>query len=215
MLTSSASLASSGGSKPGQPLRQHRLARARRPDHQKIVAARRRHFERALSRLLALDVLEVELGEAGAAILGSGELQNLRALEVVDDRQKRGRRQHLDPAGPGGLAARGDRADEALALRRSAERRGQHARHRLQAAVERQLAQRHVTLDLLRRQNAHGGEQAQGYRQVEVAALFQEIGRRQIDGDALGRQREAHARRARRARARAIRPPPCRAAPPR
>ena len=43
-----------------QPRRQHRFAGAGRADHQQIVAAGRRHFERALGAFLALDVGEVE-----------------------------------------------------------------------------------------------------------------------------------------------------------
>ena len=45
-----------------KPRRQHRLAGAGRPDHEQIVAAGGRDFERALGALLALDVGEVERG---------------------------------------------------------------------------------------------------------------------------------------------------------
>ena len=41
----------------GQALGEHRFARAGRADHQQIVAARRRYFERPLGGLLALYVL--------------------------------------------------------------------------------------------------------------------------------------------------------------
>ena len=43
-----------------QALGQHGLARTGRADHQQVVAAGRRDFERALGRFLALDVGEVE-----------------------------------------------------------------------------------------------------------------------------------------------------------
>ena len=46
----------------GQALRQHRLAGAGRADHQQIVAAGGRDLERALGRLLALDVAQVGIG---------------------------------------------------------------------------------------------------------------------------------------------------------
>jgi hypothetical protein len=39
-----------------KPRRQHRFAGARRPDHEKIVAAGGGHFERALGAFLALDI---------------------------------------------------------------------------------------------------------------------------------------------------------------
>ena len=56
----------------GQPLRQHRLAGAGRPDHQEVVAAGGGDFERALRRLLALDVLEVGHGLVAGSGVGCG-----------------------------------------------------------------------------------------------------------------------------------------------
>ncbi len=44
----------------GQALGQHRLAGARRADHQHVVAAGRRYPERLFGSLLALDVNEIE-----------------------------------------------------------------------------------------------------------------------------------------------------------
>ena len=55
------------------------------------------------------------------------------------------------------------------------------------------------------------GQQAERDRQVEVAALLGEVGRRQVDRDPLRRQRQAHGRSAPRAPARGSRRPPCRA----
>ena len=46
----------------GQALRQHRLARARRPDHQEVVAAGGGDLQRPLGALLALHVLQVGHG---------------------------------------------------------------------------------------------------------------------------------------------------------
>ena len=91
----------------GQPRRQHRLAGAGRADHQQVVAAGRGDLERALGALLALDVLEVEAGGARRRQLRLGRRQQLGALEVVDDRQQVRRREDLDFAGPGRLAAAG------------------------------------------------------------------------------------------------------------
>src|SRR5262245_55657451 len=42
-----------------EPAREHRLARARRTDHQHVVAAGGRDLERALRGLLTFDVLEI------------------------------------------------------------------------------------------------------------------------------------------------------------
>jgi hypothetical protein len=118
----------------------------------------------------------------------------LRALEVIDERQERRRRENFAAARPGGLAAAGHGTDDAAGSARRAHRRRQHARHRQERAVERELAERHVVRDLLARQHVHGGEQRQRDRQVEMAAFLDEVGGRQIDGDALMRQRQAQRR---------------------
>ena len=101
-----------------QPRRQHRLARAGRADHQQIVAAGRRDFERALGRLLALDVLRSRAWRAPSGNWRLGRRQHLAALEMIDQRDQRRRRQHLEPARPGRLAAAGRRADQPAPGRR-------------------------------------------------------------------------------------------------
>jgi hypothetical protein len=70
----------------GQALGQHGFARAGRPDHENVVAARRGHFQRALGRLLAAHIAKVH-----AEVLQLAE-QLLRvdavglALDDADDR---------------------------------------------------------------------------------------------------------------------------------
>ncbi len=117
----------------GQPRRQHRLAGAGRPDHQQVVPAGRGDFERPLGALLALYILQVEPGGARRRQLRLGRRQELGALEMVDDRQQVRRRDDLDLAGPGRLAAAFGRADDAAVARRRGERRQQHAGHRRSA----------------------------------------------------------------------------------
>jgi len=68
---------------------------------------------------------------------------------------------------------------------------GQDARHRRDAAVEGQLAEHEEAVDLLARQHIERHQQADRDRQVVVAAFLRQVGRREIDGDALRRQREA------------------------
>ena len=51
---------------PGQPPREHRLARARRPAEQQVVAAGGGDLERAPRALLAADVGEVGDGGGGS-----------------------------------------------------------------------------------------------------------------------------------------------------
>jgi hypothetical protein len=69
-------------------------------------------------------------------------------------------------------------ADQAEAARRCVHRRRQHAGDGGERAVQRQFAQSGIAGDLVARQHVHGGEQAERDRQVEVAALLEEIGRR-------------------------------------
>jgi hypothetical protein len=145
-----------------QARRQHRLARAGRPDHQEIVAARRRHLEHALGALLALD-----LGEVGVAraILGDQRLGNcepLLAAQVIDQGEQRGRGDDRRPIGicvveatPRGLAAAHRGTDHAAPRRAGGDRRRQHAGHAAERAVERQLAQHDVARDAFARHHAH------------------------------------------------------------
>ena len=62
---------------------------------------------------------------------------------------------------------------------------------RLQRAVERQLAQHDVARDAFARHHAHRCQKAKRDRQVVVAAFLGEVGRREVDGDALRRQGKA------------------------
>lgn len=142
--------------------------------------------------LLPLDVGEVEvwargLGSDAWHLLG----QHLDALKVVDETEERFRGKHLDLGRPRGLAARSTGTDDAFACGRGADGRRQHTRDRRNRAVEPQFAEGDVAADVFRRQHVHGDQQAEGDGQVEVTAFFQHVGRRKIDGDALGRQGEA------------------------
>ena len=58
-VISSASSKLGGGQDARQPPGEHRLARARRADHQQVVAAGRGYLERALGVLLPADVGQV------------------------------------------------------------------------------------------------------------------------------------------------------------
>jgi len=186
----------------GQARRQHRLARAGRADHQEVVAARRRHFEHALGALLALDLGKVGIARA---ILGDQRLRRaelLLAAQVVDQGEQRRRGDDRRPltsiggicgveAAPRGLAAAYRGADHAAPCRAGGDCRRQHAGNAAERAVERQLAQHDVARDGFARHHAHGREKAEGDRQVVVAALLGEVGRREVDGDALRRQGKA------------------------
>ena len=79
------------------------------------------------------------------------------------------------------------------------------------AAVERQLAEHHMLADRIGRDGAHRHHQPERDRQVVMAAFLRQIGRREIDGDALRRQRQAGGVQRRMHPLAAFAPPPCRA----
>lgn len=153
------------------------------------MAAGRGDFEGALGGLLAFDVLEIERRwrRFREPRLGRGEY--LCSLEVVDERQERGCRQDVDPAGPGCLAAACRRADEAALAGCRTHRRRQHPGHRQERAIERQLAQRHIALDILAGHHVHGRQKPERDGKIEMASFLEKIGRREVYGNAFGRQR--------------------------
>ena len=173
---------------------QHRLARAGRADHQEIVRPGGGDLEGALRGLLALHLAEVGHDAASSSSsrgVGGSRSRRPRAWSTSAMRVGGGQDRHLARE-PGRLGAAGLGADEAhLALGRG-DRRRQHARHRLDAAVQRQLAQREAPLGEVGRQHAHDHQEGERDRQVVVAALLGEVGRRQVHGDPPRRQGEAH-----------------------
>src|SRR5205085_5469388 len=92
--------------------------------------------------LLAFDVLEVEPGGSRRRKLRLGRRQELRALEMIDDREKVRGGDDLDLAGPGGFAAASSGADEPALARRCGQGREQYAGDARQRAVQCDLPER-------------------------------------------------------------------------
>ncbi len=111
---------------------------------------------------------------------------------MIDQPQQVGGRQHLEVAGPRRLAALSLGTDQAAALGAGMDGGGQDAGDGAQRPVEGKLAERHVAVEGVGRQRLDGGQQTKRDGQVKVAALLGEVGGRQVDGDALRRQRQAH-----------------------
>ena len=175
-----------------QPRRQHRFAGAGRSDHQQIVAAGRGDFERALGAFLALDIGEVDGRAIHFEDLWLRPRQHLRALEMVGELDERRRRDDFDlGARPGRFRPARRRAHQAFAARIGADGGGQHAGDRRDRAVEAELAEHGKARQRVVRDGADGGHQAERDRQIVVAAFLGQVGRREIDGDAARRQREA------------------------
>src|SRR5438067_13587468 len=108
------------------------------------MTARRSNFERALGALLAFDVLEVQPGGSRRRELRLGRRQELRALEMIDDREKVRGGDDLDLAGPGGFATASSGADEPALARRCGQGREQYAGDARKRGVESHLTERGV-----------------------------------------------------------------------
>ena len=133
---------------------QHRLAAARRPDHQNVVSARAGHFHGALGRVLAAHILEVhrkmlDLFEQRLAV----HHQRRGAFASVDEShhvQQALHRVNLDALDHRGLARvlLGHQQIRNLA-RPCRHGNGQRTTHRPQSAIERELSNDHILAELL------------------------------------------------------------------
>lgn len=175
-----------------QPGRQHRLAGARRTDHQKVMAAGRGHLERPFGAFLALDLGKVRQvrGIGPDRCLRPGEY--LRAAEMIGKGDQAAGGENVDlGARPGGFGAAFGRADQPLAERIGADRSRQRAGYGGDRAVEIEFADDDKIRQGIGGNGAEGGHQGKGDRQIEMRAFLRQVGRRQIDRHALGRQRQA------------------------
>src|SRR4051812_33700595 len=125
MPSSSASAGSSGGKVPGRRAASIDLPEPGGPVINRLWLPAGGDFERALGALLAFDVPEVEPGGLRRRELRFGRRQELRALEMIDDREKVRGGDDLDLAGPGGFAAASG-ADEPALTRRCGQCREQY-----------------------------------------------------------------------------------------
>ena len=177
----------------GQPRGQHRLAGARRADHQQVVAAGGGDFERALGALLALDVARGRAARLPTSrIFGCGRDSTCVPRKwLASWISERGATISISGLAQAASGAAGRRADQAFAARIGADRRRQHARDRRDRAVEAEFAEHGEARQRVGRDGADRRHQAERDRQVVVAAFLRQVGGREIDGDAARRQRQA------------------------
>ena len=111
---------------------------------------------------------------------------------MIDELDEIVGRQDIDVlAGPGRFRARGLGADEAELPAIGGNRGRQRPRHRHQRAIERQLADHHIAVEEIRRNDAQRREHGERDGQIEMAAFLGKIGGREIDREPLARQAEA------------------------
>ena len=148
-----------------EALRQHRLSRAGRPDHQKVVPASRGHFEGALGALLPFNVAKVRQAARRCMYSCLGPRQHLRSAKVVGDGDEAAGGDDVKiRTSPGGLRSRFMRADQAFADGIGAYGGGQRTRDRRDRAIKRQLSQHDVLSERIAGNRAQAGHQPQGNR---------------------------------------------------
>ena len=182
------------------------------PDEQQVVPARRRDLERAPRDLLAAHVRQIESADGraarracGASASAPGWALSARRSAARPARRGRAARARRSPRpSPPRPRCRGH--DDAPDPPRPRPRRDrQHAAHRPQRAVERQLADEQRVRDRVRADHLRRAQQADRDRQVERRAVLAQVGGREVDGDPARRQLEAAVVAARPGRARASR----------
>ena len=183
----------------------HRLARARRADHQYVVAAGGGGRQRPLGVLLPAHVREVRAVDGVVAEvivqIHFDRLGVFAAGEDPDGVSQSLDSEHVDPFDHAGFPGVLGRNDQALdAGLRGGDGHRQDGAHRPRAAVQRQLAQdghvvQAIPVDLLR-----SGQNAQRYWQIVGGAFFLEVGGGEVHhGAPVGKvkagvfQRRAHA----------------------
>ncbi len=171
-----------------------RFAGARRADHQHVVPARRRHFERPLCRGLAAHFGEIgNRGIVHEAIgrAGRHRLEPVWFVQVLDHLSQMPHPEHTYAFGDrsfSGVIGWHEQVRNALAARANRDR--QRAAHRSKSTIERQFAhQQHVPVGLAH--CPHRTQDPQRHRQVEARAFLANIRRREVDGDGLVRIAEA------------------------
>ncbi len=111
---------------------------------------------------------------------------------MVGDLDQRAGRQNLEiDRSPRRLGAAGSGTDQALARGVGGDRRRQHAGDGADRPVEREFADHRKAVERVGRNGADRRHHRKRDRQVVMAALFRHVGGREIDGDALGRKRQA------------------------
>ncbi len=189
--------AGQGRQQAGKTLRQHGLAAARRPHHQHMMSPGCGDFQRAFRRAVAAHFGHV--GRVGRCNLNLGRCDRLRGavlfeqvghhlLQITRTKNSRGLRQsRLFSTGLRQNQPRLSRLVVPLRPKRTCH--GQRSPRRAQRPGERQLSCESMPLQTLRRDEPLRCQQPDGNGQIEAAGLLGQIGRCQVDDDALVRRK--------------------------
>ncbi len=176
----------------GNALREHRLARARRPDQQNVVAPRAGDLHSPLGRHLPAHVAQIH-GVAARFREHLGRvhanwLERFRRVDEIGRLDQRFHCEHVDALDDSRFPRVHFGHDDAShsALPRG-DGRGKRAAHRTHAAVERQLSKKHVRIRYLAVEQTLAAQEPQRHRQIECRTFLANISGREIYGDALRR----------------------------
>ena len=177
----------------GQASRQHRLARARRPDHEHVVAARGGDLERPLRVALPPDVRQVAVRLDRRAAprrrrRGSGRPSAGEELRHAVERRHAEHVDAVDERGLGGVLLGHDQPRVAGAPRTVCHR--DRAVDRAQRAAQRELAADRVRGEVVPRQLVARGEHGDGQREVEARPRLAQVRGREVGGEPLERELE-------------------------
>ncbi len=163
--------------------RQHRLAGPRRSAEKEVVAAGCGDLQRALRRLSCPRTSRRSgIAPEAMRMAGAGAESTCTPAHMIGELDERARRDDPHVAGrPGGFRPALVRADEAMTTPARRDRRGQHAGHRRDRAVEGELAEHGHAIEAIGGNRADGGHDAECDRQVEVAALLGQVGGGEVD----------------------------------
>ena len=168
-----------------QPAGQHGLAGARRADEQQVVRAGRGNGQRPLGGSLAADIGQIRRQRATAEGLVFGFGQALLAVQVGTNLQQMLGGQHFATGEQGFLTVAGRQHQLAPGLP-AGDRDRQRAGDGPQLAGQCQLADELVLSQFVRGDLAGRRQNAERDRQIKATAVFRQISRGEVDGDALG-----------------------------
>ena len=117
-----------------------------------------------------------------------GRLNRAQPAEMVDHLQQVWRGDHLGRFDPSGLGAAGCRAVERLAQFGCFKRGRKRADHRVEPAIQRQLADGNRFADRIARHHFKRGQKRKRDRKIKMGSGFGQIRRGEVYGDFFGRK---------------------------
>ena len=174
----------------GDALGQHGFAGAGRANQQNVVATRAGNFQRAFRGHLAAHVTQIDrvlagFGEHLRSVHGDG-LKRFRRVDHIHSLRQRLYGEDVDAFDDGGFARiRFGDHDVLYAAIARRQRGGEGAAHGTDAAVQRELAEKHVRVENLPEKRALASHQTEGHGQIERGTFLSNVSGREVDRDSL------------------------------